>query len=142
MNNENTVQNNSVLPATGGVLDSPTDIQVTTEEPVMEEPAEEETAVETVAEELTEGETTEETSSETEVPYVVETIDYSEILAEIKSLQEQSTVQQELISETYTEINTTLHHLDSVAEYGVCLLIIVLIIALMKYAYKFFKMFF
>lgn len=44
--------------------------------------------------------------------------------------------------ETLQEIHTTLLHVDSVSQYGVSVLIVLLIIVLLNYVYKFFKMFF
>ena len=128
MQNENPMENTQVFPPADWLLDSPIDNQVESEEPILEEP------IETIEENLSEH--SESTEGETEEPVVVtETHDYTETLAEIKALQEQELA-------TYTEINTTLHHLDQTVEYGVCMLIIVVIIILMNYAYKFFKMFF
>ena len=45
-------------------------------------------------------------------------------------------------TEVLTEINTTLHHVDSTLEYGVCVLIVFVVVMLLQYVYKFFKMFF
>lgn len=131
MQNENTVQNTEVLPQTDRLLDSPPDNQITepttepttTEEPEATENSErsdnpEETVSKEESETVEETETTEE---ETVVYQTAEVIDYTEAL---------------------TEINSTLHHIDETVELGVCLFIIVVIILLMHYVYKFFKMFF
>ena len=138
MENENTIQNIEVLPQTDRLLDSPSDIQIeesvtmeeptTTEEPTEPESSERsenpETTVLEGETENTETEIEESVSEETEETIIyqsVETIDYTESL---------------------TEINSTLHHIDQSVELGVCLFIIVVIIILMNYVYKFFKMFF
>lgn len=39
-------------------------------------------------------------------------------------------------------IDTTLNHLDSVCQYGVSLLIVFMLVIILHYAYKFFKIFF
>ena len=138
MENENNIQDNTVLSPTDRLLDSPSDIQIkesgtmdeptTTEEPTETESSEHsenfEAAVLEGETENTETEVEESDSLETEETIVyqnVEVIDYTESLA---------------------EINSTLHHIDQTAELGVCLFIIVVIIVLMNYVYKFFKMFF
>lgn len=127
MQNENTVQDTEVLPQTDRLLDSPSDNQITepTTEPTTTEELEAtensertDNPEETVSEGEEETETTEE---ETIVYQTAEVIDYTEAL---------------------TEINSTLHHIDETVELGVCLFIIVVIILLMHYVYKFFKMFF
>ena len=128
MENENTIQNTEVLPQTDRLLDSPSDIQVeesvVSEEESSEHSENPEASVLEGETESTETEIEESESEETEESIIyqsVESIDYTESL---------------------TEINSTLHHIDQTVEIGVCLFIIVVIILLMNYVYKFFKMFF
>ena len=125
MQNENTVQNTEVLPQTDWLLDSPSDNQITeptTEPTTTEEPEATENSErsDNPEETVLEGET-EVVEEETIVYQTAEVIDYTEAL---------------------TEINSTLHHIDENVGLGVCLFIIVVIILLMHYVYKFFKMFF
>lgn len=39
-------------------------------------------------------------------------------------------------------IDASLEHIDSTVEYGVCLLIVLMLIVILNYIYKFFKLFF
>lgn len=76
-----------------------------------------------------------EITGDDDISYSIELNDYTENFNELKILQETA-------NESLLEINLTLQHLDKTIEYGVCLLIIILIIFLMQYVYKFFNMFF
>lgn len=130
--NENNIQDNPLPIASDRVLDSSSDIPVTESE---QEEISEEIISEPSEESL-------ETTLETDNSSVSESIDYSEVLMEIKAMQEESIATQTLTCKSVSDINMTLQHIDNTVEYGVCLLIIVLVIILMQYVYKFFKMFF
>lgn len=62
-----------------------------------------------------------------------------------ENLEETEVIEEPVDTSTYEalqEIHTTLLHVDSVSQYGVSILIVLLIIVLLNYVYKFFKMFF
>ena len=114
MQNENIVQNNPIPTSTDWLLDSPSYIQIEQFNTVSGNNLSEHS-------ENTETSSVDEGETEKIVYQNVEVIDYTE---------------------TLTEINGTLHHIDQTVELGVCLFIIIVIIVLMHYVYKFFKMFF
>lgn len=119
---------------TGGSLEETVSdvVQEVTEE-VLEYPSSETIESEPVSSEKTSGES------------VTDTETVEEILAEGDSSEEiivEEPVASDLSYETLQEIHTTLLHVDSVAQYGVSIIIALLVIVLCNYAYKFFKMFF
>lgn len=120
MENENNIQDNEILSPSAGLQPSEDDISVT-ETQVTEETSTE-PITDTSTDEIPVDTSTDTTEQPTQTEVVIpEPIDYTEALL---------------------EVNTTLHHIDSVSEYGVCILIVILIIVLLQYVYKFFKMFF
>lgn len=126
MQNEDIIQNIEVLPQTDRLFDSPSDNQIEesiTEPVVLEEPEVSETESEhsDIPEELVSEEETESFEEETIVYQTVEVIDYTE---------------------TLLTTNERLQTISMQLEYCNCLLIVILLITLLKYVYKFFKMFF
>ena len=142
MQNENITENIEVSGETSPVLDSSSGDEVTAptapEETTETETTETETEMEDGAETVPETET--ETVPETEAETVPET--------ETETVPE--TAEEELNSEIvvydYTEslmlIDEHLQLVSARIEYCNCLLIIILLIILLQYVYKFFKLFF
>lgn len=125
-NNENTLENTEIPSQTDSIQPSPSDNTVT--ETVENTQTETETTEETIVEEETAGEElTEETTDETmekETEVIVESpapIDYTETLLAISE---------------HTQLTSAR------VEYANCLLIVIILVIILNYAYKFFKMFF
>lgn len=127
-NNENTLENTEIPSQTDSIQPSPSDNTVT--ETVEDTQTETETTEETIVEEETAGEElTEETTNETtvtekETEVILESpasIDYTETLLAISE---------------HTQLTSAR------VEYANCLLIVIILVIILNYAYKFFKMFF
>lgn len=68
--------------------------------------------------------------------------DISEMLEDNKETGSALVIGEETELVVLQRIDDSLNHIDSVVEYGVSLLIIFMLILILNYIYKFFKMFF
>ncbi len=130
MENENIIENNSLSSTADSISDSAEDnVKPETENITADESAE------------GQAETSNETGQENGSDLIIEEAPSGEE-GWVDDPFTETTTSASDYTEAFSEANTTLHHIDSVAQYGASILIVLLVIVLLNYVYKFFKMFF